>query len=57
MTEMHHRVKGVGLSSDKRLKEEAKSEGHDSDYEEEEYEGEIVRAVYEDKTFVLSSLP
>ena len=35
-----HKVKDIGLGSEKRLKEEGKSEGHNSDCEEE-YEGEI----------------
>ena len=37
-------VNGIGLKSEQRLKEEAKSEGHTSEYEDE-YEGEIVRAI------------
>ena len=51
------KVKGPGLSSDKRLKEEAKSEGHNSD--EEEFEGKIMRAIKdeEDATSDLCSLP
>ena len=53
------KVEGVGLSSDKRLKEEAKSEGNNSD--EEEFEGKIMGAIedeeQENPSSNLSSLP
>ena len=41
------KVKGNGLSSDKRLKEEAKSEGHNSD--EEQLERKIMGAIEDEE--------
>ena len=54
---LKQRVKGIGLSSERRLKEEAKSEGNHSD--DEDYEANIFRAIEdgEDATSNLSSLP
>ena len=54
---LKQRAKGIGLSSDRRLKEEAKSEGNHSD--DEDYEANVLHAIEggEDATSNLSSLP
>ena len=54
---LDHKIKDIGLGSDKRLKESAKSEGHDSEYDEEDYSGKIYDALQDDETSTISSHP
>lgn len=58
---VHQKVSGIGLESDKRRKEDVRSEGHNSDAED--YEEKILNAIndeekkLDDHESELSSLP